>query len=199
MNIKLLVLVFMFFISLMTQALPTGEVSKIRGQVFLGNEKISKGHIITDGGLIKTGKKSFVKIVVKEWGTSIVLGPKTQMKINLASTNVKKKYTVTAGACRWRSLVDSKAKKKGAIYTPVAALGVRGTDFILKVNPLLGESEIVVLDGLVNFQNINKPQDQSLIKKGQWGGLGGRYGQTIGDVLDLPKKVLKHFDRQMKI
>ncbi len=199
MNLKFYLSFLLCLLPLMVQALPSGEVVVIRGEVMYEAQKLTKGMIINDGGLITTGKKSFVKIKVKDWGTTIVLGPRTKMKVNLASKNVKKKYSLTAGACRWRSIINAKAKKKGVIYTPVAALGVRGTDFILKVNPVLGESEIVVIDGLVNFQNLNKESDSSLISKGQWGGLGGRFGQEIGEVLNLPKRVLKHFDRQMKI
>ena len=60
------------------------------------------------------------------------------------------------------------------------------------------ESEIVVIDGQVEFQNSSNPDDVALISKGQWGGLGGRYGQTIGKVLDLPGNVISAFDKQLK-
>jgi hypothetical protein len=190
------VFISLLFINL-NWALPTGEVILVKGEAFYGNEKIIKGTKIIDGGLVTTTKGSIVKIKIQEWGSTLTLGPKSKLKVNLSSQNVKKNYLITAGASRWRSIINSKAKIKGKLYSPIAALGVRGTDFLFIVNPLLGESEIVVLDGLVVMENLNRGNDQALIKKGQWGGLGGRYGTRIGEVLNLPKKVLNHFNEQL--
>jgi hypothetical protein len=178
-------------------ALPSAEVVKIRGDVFHDGVKLSKGDLISKSGLLTTKRSSFVKIFIKDWNSSIILGPKGEMKIDLSSKQVKKKYSFLKGSCRW---ITSKGKKaKGVVYTNNASLGVRGTDYILKVTALLGESEIVVIDGKVEFKNAQNPDDFAVVGKGQWGGLGGRYGQTIGEILDLPPNVVAAFDRQLKL
>lgn len=106
--------------------------------------------------------------------------------------------TLKNGVIRWIGKHKELGRLKG-ILTPQAALGVRGTDFVLKTTELFDESEIVVLDGLVSFENLANPNDKASVKKGQWGGVGGRFGQINGKILDLPKKILDHFDRTLKL
>ncbi len=178
-------------------ALPTASVIKMKGTVTYNGEKLSVGSEVNVNGLLRTGRSSFVKIFIKDWNSSIVLGPKGEMKIDLSSKQVKKKYSFLRGSCRW---VTTKGKKaKGAVFTKNASLGVRGTDYILKVTALLEETEVVVIDGKVEFVNSDMPSDKAIISKGQWGGLGGRYGSTIGKVLDLPANVVSAFDKQLKL
>ncbi|WP_127716125.1 FecR domain-containing protein [Halobacteriovorax sp. HLS] len=194
---KFVAMSLFFFLSFNCFSLPTAEVSKLRGDVFFNGKKLSISDEITTNGVLKTGKKSFVKITIKDWNSSIVLGPKGVMEVDLSSKEVKKKYTFLSGTCRWVTALNKKAK--GAVFTKNASVGVRGTDYILKVTKLLGESEIVVIDGEVEFKNINNPSDTAIVGKGQWGGLGGRYGSTIGDILSLPKNVVEAFDKQLKL
>jgi hypothetical protein len=193
---KSVALSLLFLLSFEVFSLPTAKVVKLKGQVSYNGKKLKNNDLIQVSGELKTSKSSFVKIYIEEWNSSIVLGPRGVMSIDLSSKDVKKKYSFLKGSCRW---VTSKLKKsKGTVYTKNASLGVRGTDYILKVTALLGESEIVVIDGKVEFQNLNSDSDVALISKGQWGGLGGRYGQTIGKVLDLPDSVISAFDKQLK-
>ncbi len=77
-------------------------------------------------------------------------------------------------------------------------MGVRGTDFMAVYNPLLDESEIVVFDGTVDLDSRIAPpgrKDHKLIPKGHWGGVGGRYGKKIGDLIHLPANILEHFNQ----
>lgn len=194
---KYVALCLLMFFSFSSFCLPTAEVSKLRGDVFFNGKKLAISDQITVNGTLKTAGKSFVKITIKDWNSSIVLGPKGIMEIDLSSKEVKKKYTFLSGSCRWVTELNKKAK--GAVYTKNASVGARGTDYILKVTKLLGESEIVVIDGEVEFKNINNPSDSAIVSKGQWGGLGGRYGNSIGDILSLPKNVVEAFDKQLKL
>lgn len=188
--------IFVFLISISTSmALPTAKVLKIKGKSFFNGKILKLGQEISISGLIKTSKRSYLKISVKEWGNTIVLGPSSKMLLDLSSKKIKKKYTFIKGACRW--LTKFKSKKKGAIYTKNAALGVRGTDFLLKYNSLLGETEVVMFDGKVLFQNTNDSKDSKLITKGQWGGVGGRFGNKIGKVIDLPANIIKAFNKKL--
>ena len=193
---KSIAMSLLFLLSFEVFSLPTAKVVKLKGDVTHNGKTLSVNDVISTNGELKTARGSFVKIFIEDWSSSIVLGPKGVMGIDLSSKQVKKKYSFLKGSCRW---VTSKSKKsKGVVYTKNAAMGVRGTDYILKVTALLGESEIVVIDGQVEFQNSSNPDDVALISKGQWGGLGGRYGQTIAKVLDLPGNVISAFDKQLK-
>ena len=60
----------------------------------------------------------------------------------------------------------------------------------MKTNTLLGETEIIMFDGEVMMENVNDKDNTALLKKGQWGGIGGRFGDKIAPVLDLPQAVL---------
>jgi hypothetical protein len=77
-------------------------------------------------------------------------------------------------------------------------MGVRGTDFLAISNPLLGESELIVFDGTVDLHSGLDPSDSKLVTKGHWGGVGGRFGKKIGDLITLPANVLSHFDEISK-
>lgn len=186
----------LFFLSFNSFSLPTAKIVKLKGTVSFNGKSLSVNDVISSNGELSAAKGSFVKIYIEEWSSSIVLGPRGKMKIDLSSKQVKKKYSFLRGSCRW--MTSKKKKSNGVIYTQNASFGVRGTDYILKVTALLGESEIVVIDGKVEFANNNNPADKALISEGQWGGLGGRYGESIGKVLDLPNNVISAFDKQLK-
>lgn len=195
---KISSIIFLFFFSLNIFALPTAEVLKVRGVVDFQGREVTKGLILSNEGIIKTGKKSFVKIAIKAWGNTIVLGPNAEMNLNLTKKEEPRKYSLLKGACRW---VTSKAsgKNKGTIYTKQAAMGVRGTDYWLKANDILGETEIVVFDGKVEMNNLNDENDKVMINKGQWGGIGGRFGNKLVTPITLPRNAIDNFDRYLKI
>lgn len=174
-----------------SEALPSAVVQKVLGTVLFEGKAVILGDTINKPGLLETKEKSIISLKIEKWGNSITLGPLSQMKLNF---NEEKKYTLDKGTCRWKTAVDA-AKKviggKGKIYTRYVALGVRGTDFFLKTNTLLGESEIIMFDGEVQMDNLNDPENSVIVKKGQWGGLGGRYGKKIAPPIDLPQSVLE--------
>lgn len=182
--------------------MPTATVRKVLGTVMFNKQAIKEGDIITKGGDLVTRKKSFVKIEIPHWGNSIVLGPGSEMKLDLSSKEVKKKYSFMKGICRWKTVMGIKTgpkDKKGGIHTKTAIIGVRGTDFLLKVNPALNETEVVVFDGQVELANSSDDSNKSLINKGQWGGIGGRYGQKVGEAFTLPAKALSGFNRKLNL
>lgn len=189
----------LLLMSFSLMALPTAVVKRVKGRVFFNDKLLKKGDEINKSGKLTTKKSSFVKISIKEWENTISLGPNSLMKLNLLDKQVEKKYSFIKGACRWISKLDKSKKSKGVIYTPTAALGVRGTDFIVKANDMFQETEIIVLDGMVNFDNLGDGQDSKLINKGQWGGLGGRFGGNIGNVIDLPENILSFYRKVLKL
>lgn len=183
-------------------AMPTALVKKIKGKVTFNNTQLKEGDVIDKTGELITGKKSFVKIDIAHWGNSIVLGAGSKMKLDLSAKTVKKKYSFMQGICRWKTVVGLKTgpkDKKGGIHTKTAIIGVRGTDFLLKVNPMLDETEVVVFDGQVEFANAVKGTEKILVKKGQWGGVGGRYGQKVSPAFTLPEKAFSSFNKKLNL
>ena len=170
--------------------MPSGLVEKLRGTVLFNGSPVKEGDIINQVGKIETKEKSFLKIKIEKWKNVISIGPSSIMELNF---NDEKKYTLDEGSCRWKSFAQSETK--GKIFTKLVSMGVRGTDFIVKANPEFNESEIVVFDGEVMFENLADKTNSELIKKGQWGGLGGRFGTKIQPPITLPENALKQMDK----
>lgn len=164
---------------------PTAVVIKLRGEVLLDGRSLKEGDTIERPGKIDTKEKSYVQLKIEKWKNTISIGPNSHMILDF---NDAKKYTLESGTCRWRSFAESLSK--GKIHTRNVAMGVRGTDFFLKANTLLGETEVIMFDGEVLMENLKDKDNTAVIKKGQWGGLGGRFGEKIAPVLDLPKDLL---------
>ncbi|WP_372653047.1 FecR domain-containing protein [Halobacteriovorax sp.] len=194
---KLFILCILFVFSSFSFAVPTAKIVKIRGEVSLNGVSLSKGDSISSSGILKTKAKSFVKLQIKEWNNSIVLGPNGELNLDLSDNGEKsgKQFNFIKGRVRW--LTSEGKKSSGVIHTRQASIGVRGTDYLLIANSLLGETEIIVFDGKVQFQNSVDIKDSKIITKHQWGGLGGRYGNQIGEVLDLPINVINAFSKQL--
>ena len=175
-------------------ALPTAKIVKLKGKVTLNGKSLKIGDSILKSGVLTTKAKSFVKLEIPEWNSNLVLGPNGEINLDLTEKSTKK-YNFLKGRVRW--FTQKNKKSAGVIHTKQASLGVRGTDYLLIANSLLGETEIIVFDGKVQFQNNSSLKDSKTISKNQWGGLGGRYGQSIGEVLNLPSNVINAFSRQL--
>lgn len=164
---------------------PTGLVTKLRGTVLFLGAPLKEGDTIDKVGKIETKDKSFLQIKIEKWKNTISIGPNSAMELNFSD---EKKYTLEAGSCRWKSFAESESK--GKIFTKRVAMGVRGTDFYLKYSPMLGETELIMFDGEVMMENLEDKTNTALVKKGQWGGIGGRFGEKISPILDLPQPLL---------
>jgi len=164
---------------------PVAVVVKIRGEVLFNETPVKEGDIIAKPGKIDTKERSFIQLKIEKWNNTISIGPLSHMVLNFTED---KKYTLDSGICRWKSYAQGPLK--GKIHTRNVAMGVRGTDFYLKANRILGETEVIMFDGEVLMENANDKSDSLAVKKGQWGGLGGRFGEKIRGPIDLPKEVL---------
>ena len=181
---------------------PTAEVVKIVGSVKLEGVLLSKDTVISKPGVIETGPSSFVVLKIAKWGNTITIGPFSRMVLNFAED---KKYTLENGTCRWKTIatdvtktLTNKESAKGKIYTRYASMGVRGTDFLLTSQPLFGETEIVMFDGEVQMDNLEDKKNSIIIKKGQWGGFGGRFGKKINPPLTLSNEALMLLQRSIE-
>jgi hypothetical protein len=187
---RLIALQILFYLSVVSAN--TATVIKLKGNVLFNGEKLSIGDVLTKNGLLEVKQKSYLKIKVEQYQSELTFAPGAQLKLSFKKESKKSPYTLLSGTMRWLT-TGAKAKRKGVIKTKSAVFGVRGTDFLIIANPLLNESEIVCFDGEVVFVNKENTSDRKSILKNQWGGLGGRFGSSIGALLTLPKNIINHF------
>lgn len=172
---------------------PVATVKLLKGNVVFNGKKLKAGDAITQKGKISVAEKSFLKLELNH--SSMTFSPGTEVEIDPEQNQKTDQLSLVKGMARWLSTAhENKGENPPGFRTKGAAMGVRGTDFIIIANPLLGETEIVNFDGMVEFQNMNDDANKILIKKGQWGGLGGRFGGKIAPVIDLTPEILHHFN-----
>ncbi len=178
---------------------PNAVVEKLRGKVLLNQDILSEGEKLFAGGKLVTNEKSFVVLRVPSWGSSVTVGPNSAMDVNFERDS-DSNYTLKSGICRWISEMG-KAHSGEQVKTKTAAFGVRGTDFMAKYAPT-GETEIIVLDGKVNFRSAlvksGTENGERMISKGQWGGVGGKFGKTIEKVVDAPAEAIRQWKTQVE-
>lgn len=191
---------YIFLMTLVFQgamAMPHAVVEKLRGNVIFNDTQLKKGDSIKVNGLITTAGRSFVKLSIKEWGATLVIGPRSEMMIRFDN---EKMYWMEAGSVRWVTKLKTKVRgNPPIIFTPSASMGVRGTEYFVKVNRFFQGTEIVVLDGEVKFTNSKRTSDSTVIKKNQWGGVGGRFGENIGEIVNLKEPAVKHFNSLLNL
>ncbi|MGZ3711539.1 MAG: FecR domain-containing protein [Bdellovibrionota bacterium] len=171
---------------------PAAKVEKVVGTVLFNGKEIHEGESLSVNGMLQTQKRSFLRIRMDVWSSSIIVGPDTQMNLDLTSPKTAKpeRYQLKEGFCRWISAMRSTQMKGSHVFTKSAALGVRGTDFEILNRAKTGETEVIVFDGEVLLKS-NLADSEALIKKGQWGGVGGKFGATIAKLKDLSPGELK--------
>lgn len=189
---KAVVLFLSLVFSLNIIAAPYGVVSKLLGSATYNGKSISKGAKIEQNGLLKVGEKSILQIKVPAYNSLMTFAPNSKIKLKFKKGKFKSSpYTLMGGTARW--VTQGNSKYKGSLKTRSAVMGVRGTDFIAVASPIWDESEIVCLDGSVIFINRKKRKNKYIVKKGQWGGIGGRFGSQMKKPVNLPENMLKYF------
>lgn len=148
---------------------------------------------------IKTSGKA-VKYTFEKTKTIVQVAPNSEVRIELNSSPESIELLAGMARVRVQKLVDASkdAPAKFILKTKSATMGVRGTDFLGVVTPVLGESEIIVFEGNVDFTSATDASDVKHIPAGTWGGIGGRFGAKTHDLIALPKAALDHFDSATK-
>jgi len=185
----------LFFLLASSTLAEYAKVIVLKGKdITYDSKSLKKGELINTGGLLKTGRRSFVKLELKESGGFVSVGPRSEVEVKAVEKSGPKAMTLLKGALRYKGSTAKEAKKP-TLYTRSASMGIRGTDFLLKANPVLGESEIVLFKGLVQMTNRADKTNSESIAPGQWGGIGGRFGPVVQKPIQLPSVALKGFDK----
>ncbi len=198
-----LVFFFLASFSALAAALPVARVIYIKGTANFVGQNVSVNQELASNGVVITGPDTLLKIYIATWQSTIILGPHSSLELNLENAgkpgDAPVVYTLEKGMCRWISDPGAKESNRKGIHTKIASIGARGTDFLIKENPLLSETETVVFEGeVVMVSKLDNPSE-SQIKKGQWGGLGGRFGQKVIRLLELPPVVIEEFQKLLPL
>lgn len=117
--------------------------------------QLKVGSKINEGAQIKTGPEGFLKIVMNDKNV-IVVTASTQMTIN--SYKLKQSVDIKLDAGSLRHQVMQKydgVKNKYEVKTPIAVIGVRGTDFISEYDTDKKETVLCTLEGKSWFKADN--------------------------------------------
>lgn len=132
-------------------ASPVGLVLVQKGEATISDNNVQAalkvGSKVSEGSLIKTGPDGFLKIVMTDKNV-IVVTAGTQMTIK--SYKLKKSVDIQLDTGSLRHQVNQKydgVKNKYEVKTPIAVIGVRGTDFISEYDLAKTEAVLCTLEG----------------------------------------------------
>ncbi|MCY4524372.1 MAG: hypothetical protein OXB84_06505 [Halobacteriovoraceae bacterium] len=190
-----LILFFSFFCMSSVCAVPVARVYEMTGEVKYSGKALKKDDVLSENGIITTGKGSSIKLVVDFWRGFLTLNANTSLKVGLWGKGLKKGYFLMNGSCEWMEKRKEKGSKiQGRLFhTSNTTVKVEKGDMLLVHDDILQETEILVFKGKSILQSQKDPNDRIIIKKGIWGGIGGRFGDTIGEIMALPLKKQKYF------
>ena len=194
------VIILSFFSLAPVYAVPTGKITDVKGEVKFSKRILKEGDILAEDGILSAGKDSFVKIHVDFWKGYLLLMDSSSLSIKFWQKGEKREYNLERGQCRW---IDGKEKEAKVIVgrhinTSNAVVKILRGNVIVSYNDILKETQLLVLSGQAVFQSRKDPNDRIVLKKGLWGGIGGRFRDIIGETVVLSSSVQKQFiDRKL--
>lgn len=167
--VKIFLIVSFFCYSVDAIAKPVGKILDLSGDVDItsvaGKRIIpNEGTVIEDTDKIRTGRKSFVSIILND-GCKLFIREISVLyvqDIRLKETDQPTKIQMITGKLR---VIAAKTMKGNSVivYTPTAIAGVRGTDFGIIATQF--ETKVVVFKGEVEVANREKNILKSYILK----------------------------------
>ncbi|MBT4793144.1 MAG: FecR domain-containing protein [Halobacteriovoraceae bacterium] len=120
---------------------------------------IKKGMWLTEGAIIKTSARSFVRLSFID-KSSMNIGPKSELKIEKFSKSEAGVINLLTGKIRSKVTKDylkmDKDKSKLFVKSRNAVMGVRGTDFMFTANKKTGSTTTVLFEGSIVFNKFKK-------------------------------------------
>ncbi|MBC7386096.1 MAG: FecR domain-containing protein [Cryobacterium sp.] len=160
---------------------------------------VAEDAVIGTLGTIKTGADGGAVVKILKNGVILNIAYGAELKIVRPSSGDPSDVIELVDGAVHVVVPELKVVKSAApkmpftLRTKAVTMGVRGTDFLGIVNPVLDESEIIVFKGKVEFKSAADPSDLRLVNPGYWGGLGGRFGSKIHELIKLPESALAHY------
>ena len=170
-------------IAVTTKVKGVSEIMKVGSKKF---SSLKAGMILDDGDKIRTGKSGFVAIIfiddkstlkVKENSEAVITGRRTKK-------NISKKINIDGGTIR---ASITKQNVDFVIQTPTSVASVKGTDFWMVVDELLGD-QIIGIEGQVSLVNTETGQEVN-VTSGMTGvsSPDGQVGISETDLTSIPE------------
>ena len=164
------VMAILLLMSINSFAKPVGKILELSGDIDITSMKTGKriipeeGTVIDGNDKIRTGRKSFVSIVLND-GSKLFIREISVLyvqDIKLKLTDQPTRIQIITGKLR---VIAAKTMKGNSlvVYTPTAIAGVRGTDFGIIATQL--ETRVVIFQGNVEVANKDKNILKSYILK----------------------------------
>ncbi len=193
---KLLLVLLSFSLSINAHSKITATVVKFKGTVLYNGKQITNTTSLEENGLVEVKAKSYLKLRVTKYNSIMALSANSKVRLTYPKKLERSPFIILDGLMRWTT--QGPSSKKGFIRTKTAAMAVRGTDFLVVVSELLGETEIYCFDGKVVFANTKDTKDKITVKVNDWGGIGGRFGEGVGDVVPMTVTQIDHVKGLLK-
>ena len=170
-------------IAVATKVKGIAEIMKVGKKDF---NNLRAGSILEDGDKIRTGKSGFVAIIfiddksmlkIKEDSEAVITGRKT-------TKDISKKINIDGGTIR---ASITKQNVDFVIQTPTSVASVKGTDFWMIVDELLGD-QVIGIEGQVSLVNTETGQEV-MITTGMTGNStpDGQVGVSETNVSSIPE------------
>jgi hypothetical protein len=168
-------LISLLFTSQVFAGTKVAVVKMIRGEVVaeLAGKiiKLKKGDWVEEGQLVKTEKKSFVKLVFID-KSSINIGPGSEVIIENFSKTEAGLLNLVRGKIRAKVTKDYLEMSKGQksklyLKSASAVMGIRGTDFMFTYSEKTKTSSAILFEGSVSFSKLKeneRPQYKNMEK-----------------------------------
>lgn len=148
---RLIILASMTLMASAVQAAEAGKVIFVAGAAQVVDRKAAEGDAVQEGELLQTGADGFIYVKTSDNGL-FILRPNTKARIvayhidQANPENTRVKLELISGVARSKSGDEVKrARQNFRFNTPVAAIGVRGTDFTVFTDDTT--SRVSVLSG----------------------------------------------------
>lgn len=148
---RLIILASMTLMASAVQAAEAGKVIFVAGAAHVVDRKAAEGDAVQEGELLQTGADGFIYVKTSDNGL-FILRPNTKARIvayhidKANPENTRVKLELISGVARSKSGDEVKrARQNFRFNTPVAAIGVRGTDFTVFTDDTT--SRVSVLSG----------------------------------------------------
>lgn len=163
-------------------------------------KKVSEDSMLAKEGILKTNADGGAKISFPATNSVVEIAASSEVKIVAPTIGVVgQQIELMSGMARARVTKPAETKvTEKPVFTlraKAGTMGVRGTDFIGIANPALGEAEVIVFEGKVEFTSTSDLQDARMIQSGYWGGIGGRFGAKTVNPIKLSKDAIDYFDK----
>jgi hypothetical protein len=171
-----------------------GELLLVKGVVKVGDRAGSVGFELSSGDIIKTGKKSFVRLRLED-KTIMHIGPDSELNLkDIAATKTRpKKSLVHLMKGKARIWAHKRKHKDSAleVKSHQISMAVRGTEILTNVYPLGSgmSSDVLLAEGIVE---VSGPGVNSFkLTQGQYFNDQGLYRQGLQAVKKLDPKQLE--------